>query len=151
MADEPRLDQAMTYLDEARTFESFGEAVITMLSSIVIFVGASLMAAGEATVNVFVSWLDAFGVGGTAWIYAFTRDPAGYIGASFEAGEMSMLEGIWSQLGPFLPWVATIVAVGVVFIITWYLDRRDSDVPGAGVDLPFIGNDEDGDVSDEVD
>jgi hypothetical protein len=150
MADEPRLDRAMTYLDEAKTFDTFGGAVITTLSSFVIFVGASLMAFGEASVNVFVSWLDAFGIGGTAWIFAFTRDPAGYIGASFEAGAASMLSGVWAQLGPFLPWVATIVSVGVVFIITWYLDRRDSDVPGAGVDLPFIGNDEDGDPSDET-
>jgi hypothetical protein len=149
MADEPRLEQANTYLDEARTFDTFGDAVITTISGFAIFIGSSLIAFGEATVNVVVSWLDAFGVGGTQWIYALTRDPAGFIGGSFASAELSITSGVWAQLGPFLPWIATAVALGVVGMITWYLDRRDSDVPGTGVDLPFIGNDEDGDPTDE--
>jgi hypothetical protein len=149
MADEPRLDTAMTYIDEARTFDSFGGAVVATISSFVIFLGTALIAFGEATVNTIVGFLDAFGLGGREWILAFTADPAGFIGGSFVQAELSLSTGAWSELGPFLPWIATIVALGVVFMVTWYLDRRDSDVPGTGLDVPFIGNDEDGDPTDE--
>jgi len=147
---EPRLDSARTYFDEAQEYENFGRAFITVLSGILLAIGSGLVAFQEATVNFFVSIIDAFTGGGVAWIQAFTTDPAGFISASFNSAAEQLQTSPWNELGPFLPWIAAIVAIGVVFIITWYLDRRDSDVPGTGVDIPVIGNDEDGDPSDET-
>lgn len=145
----PRLSGARSYIGFADRFDNFGQAFIATVSGIFIFPGSAVIALGEAVVNLPVMLLDAFGIGGQAWIFAMTRDPAGFVSASFQSAAASMQSGPFAELGPFLPWLAAVVAIGVVFIITWYLDRRDSDVPALGLDLPVIGNDEDGDFTDE--
>ncbi|ELZ84932.1 hypothetical protein C454_02850 [Haloferax gibbonsii ATCC 33959] len=145
----PRLDGARSYIDFADRFDNFGQAFIATVSGIAVFAGSAVIALGESVVNLPVTLLDAFGIGGEAWVFALTRDPAEFVSASFQSAGDSLLTGPFAELGPFLPWIAAIVAIGVVMILTWYLDRRDSDVPGLGVDLPVIGNDEDGDSTDE--
>ena len=147
---EARLSSARTYFEEAQEYESFGRAFVTILSGIILAIGSALVAFTEATVAFITRLVDAFGLGGVAWIEAFTNAPASFIASSFTSAAASLRSGAWSELGPFLPWVAAIVAIGVVGIVTWYLDRRDSDVPGLGLDIPIIGNDEDGDPSDET-
>ena len=145
----PRLSSARSYITYGASFDSFGKAFIAVLSGILVMVGTGIIAFQEATVNMFVMFLDAFGIGGADWIRALTSAPAKFVGGSFIGAADAMQNGVWQQLGPFLPWVAAIVAIGVVMLLTWYADRRDSDVIGTGIDLPFVGLDEDGDSTDE--
>lgn len=147
---KPRLESARTYFDEAESYENFGRAFITVVSGIMLAIGSMFVAFGESVTNFIVTIFDAFGIGATEWIFAFTRDPANFIGAAFASGAEAMLSAPWAELGPFLPILAALVSIAVVAIVTWYLDRRDSDVPGTGLNVPFIGNDEDGDPEDET-
>jgi hypothetical protein len=147
--DAVRLESAKTWIEYGDTFKNFGQAFLATLSGLVGFAGASIIALGESAVAFWVGIVDAFAAGGTAFIGAFTSAPANFLASSFNTAARMLRTGPWAELGPFLPWLAAIVAIGVVFIVTWYLDRRDSDVPGTGIDIPVIGNDEDGDFSDE--
>lgn len=138
----PRLERAMSYMSASREYGTLGQTIMTVVGGLFVAAGAMIAAMGSATANLVVTILDAFGIGGREWIFAFTRAPANFIADSFGAAAASMMSGAWSQLGPFLPIVAAATAVGVVWIVSWYLDQRDSDVPGLGIDLPVIGNDE---------
>mgnify|MGYP000132653429 CR=1 FL=1 len=150
--DAVEVEDSLSYIDEAQGYgSSFGERSMLILSGAVAFIFGAITAPIEALVNLVVGLIGAFTDGGVAWIGAFTTEPAQYISTSFETGAAGFSNTAFSELGPFLPWLGTIVAIGVVFIVTWYLDRRDSDVVGLGVDLPVIGNEDDGDVSDEID
>lgn len=135
-----RFERAMTYLDKSEQFGTLGQTVMTVFGGIIVFIGSAFVMFGDAVVTVWIMFLEAFGIGGQSWIFAFTRDPAGFISASFQQAGTSMQEGAWAELGPFLPWIATIVAIGVVWMVSVYLDKRDSDVPGTGLDIPGIGN-----------
>lgn len=138
-----QLDDGLDYVEESEQLGTFAETVMQVMGAIALTFGAIITAIGDAAGGVVVRLLTAFGVGGESWIYAFTRAPAQYIQESFNIGAQGFSETAFSQLGPFLPWIATIVSIGVVAMVTWYLDRRNSDVPGLGLNLPVIGNDED--------
>lgn len=147
----PEVDDALEYSETVQGFgSSFSQRVMLLLSGFVAFLFGVVMTPIEALVEVFVGLLDAFGIGGRAWILVSTQDTANFLSAALQQGAAGFSNTAFAELGPFLPWVGTIVAIGTVGIITWYLDRRDSDVVGLGVDLPLIGNDDDGDLSDEV-
>ena len=141
---EARLAGGLTYIREARSIGDFAKVFVYSIGGIVLSIGAGIIAFGESTVNVLVTILDAFGVGGADWIQAFTSAPANFIATSFNVGSLSFQNSAFAQLGPFLPWIAVLVSLGVVWAVTTYLDRQNSDVPGLGIDIPFIGNDSDG-------
>jgi|GEM_PF-1294431 len=150
--DAVEVEDSLSYVDEAQSYGSnFSERVMLILSGAVAFIFGAITAPIEALVNLVVGLIGAFTDGGVAWIGAFTTEPAQYVSESFDAGAEGFSNTAFAELGPFLPWLGVIVSIGVVFIVTWYLDRRDSDVVGLGVDLPVIGNEDDGDVSDEID
>ncbi|WP_332898744.1 MULTISPECIES: hypothetical protein [unclassified Haladaptatus] len=144
-SDDPRLNKALSYFTTADDrWETFGEAFVGILGGLMLAVGAGFAAGIDAVTGFFTGLIDAFGLGGVTWINAITTAPAGFIGQAFDSAARSIDTGAFAELGPFLPWIATLVSIGVVSIVAWYLDRRDSDVPGLGIDLPFIGNDSDG-------
>mgnify|MGYP000654589738 CR=1 FL=1 len=145
-----RLDSAKTYISYAdEEFPNFGQAFLAIIGGIMTAIGTSIIALGEAAVSFYTSIIDAFAQGGAAFIGAFTSAPADFIGSSFTSAARQLETSPWNELGPFLPLLAALIGIGVVAIVTWYLDRRDSDVPGTGIDIPVIGNDEDGDSTDE--
>lgn len=145
----PRLSRSFEFFDKSEEYGTVGQTIATVVGGFFVFVGAAITAFGDAVLGLWIGLIDAFRIGGVAWIFAFTRDPAGYVQESFRIGALGFSMPGWRELGPFLPWVGVLVALGVVFMVTWYLDRRDSDVPGLGVDLFGVGNDEDGEPDDE--
>ncbi|AXG06572.1 hypothetical protein DU500_09110 [Haloplanus rubicundus] len=147
--DGVRLDSAKTWIEYGDSFRNFGQAFLAVGSGITAFVGGSIIALGETAVNFYATIIDAFAQGGGDFIAAFTSAPANFIGSSFNSAAAELQSAPWNELGPFLPLLAAIIGIGVVAVVTWYLDRRDSDVPGTGIDIPIIGNDEDGDFTDE--
>lgn len=151
MSSGPDVEDSLQYSTTAQKLgDTFSARFMVLLSGFIAFVFGAIMTPIEVGVEVLVGLLDAFGIGGRAWILTFTRDTADFLGASLTQGAAGFSNTAFSELGPFLPWVGAIVSIGTVMIVTWYLDRRDSDVVGLGIDIPGIGNDEDGDVSDEV-
>lgn len=147
--DGVRLESAKTWIEYGDSFKNFGQAFLAVVSGLIAFLGGGVIAFGEAAVSLYTGIIDAFAQGSADIIAAFTSAPGNFIAASFNSAAEAMMSGPWQELGPFLPWLAALVGIGVIYIITWYLDRRDSDVPGTGIDMPFIGNDEDGDTTDE--
>lgn len=146
--DGSRLGAGLAWIEESRSLGSFAKTVTTSLGALVAFGLGSIIAMGDAAVGVVTRLFDAFGVGGEAWIYAMLVDPAGFISESWNQAGASLSNSAFAELGPFLPIIAAISALGFLYIITGYLDRRDSDVPGLGIDLPIIGNDEEGEGMD---
>jgi len=142
--DGPRLQRSLEYVQQSERLGSFGRTTVQTLGGIVLAIGTAFIAFGESITNFVVGIFDAFGTGSADWIAAFTSAPANYIAESFNAGTDSFTNSAFAELGPFLPWIAVLVSLGVVFAVSIYLDQRNSDVPGTGLNLPFIGNDSDG-------
>lgn len=134
----------MSYISTSERLGGFGNTAVQTFGGIFVAIGAMFIGFGESVTAFITGIFDGFGDGSVAWIRAFTEAPANYIGAAFDAGASSFSGTVWSQLGPFLPWVGVGVSLGVVFAVSIYLDQRNSDVPGTGLNLPFIGNDSDG-------
>lgn len=148
MAQGPRLDRALNYFDKSERYGNFAKTFMTVVGGMFVFAGAVVASIGSAFTRLITRIVDAFGIGGEAWIFAFTRDPAQFLSESFNTAGWALRNTQFKYLGPFTPWVAVIVAIGVVWMVTEYLDRRDSDVPGLGWDAPVIGNDDDGQPDD---
>lgn len=140
--DGVRLESGKKWIEFGRDIGGFAGAFVFGLSGALAAVWGAAIALLEAGVNVPISILDAFAIGLPEWVFAFTRDPAQFLGGSFQIAAAQLQQAPWNTLGPFIPWLAAISAIGVVGIITWYLDRQESDVPGSGLDVPFVGNDE---------
>lgn len=138
--DGSRLTSGLAWIRESEDLGSLGKTIATAFGGLVAFFFGGIIAIGDAGVGLIIRLLDAFGMGGEAWIVAFVQSPADYIAGAFSSGAASFSREGWQALGPFLPWIAVIVSLGVVWMVTSYLDRQDSDVPGLGLDLPYIGN-----------
>jgi hypothetical protein len=142
--DGSRLTSGLRWIDKSESLGSLGKTIATAFGGLVAFFFGGIIAIGDAGIGLLIRLLDAFGMGGEAWIVAFVESPANFLASSFSAGSAAFSREGWQALGPFLPWIAVLVALGVVWMVTTYLDRQDSDVPGLGLDLPFIGNDDEG-------
>ncbi|MFW5905302.1 MAG: hypothetical protein ACOCUO_00465 [archaeon] len=129
------------YIGEASEL-GFDRSIVSGIGGIVLAITGGIVIVFEAGFGLIRDLFGAFGSGGVAWIQAFTSDPAGYISESFTVGADAFSTSAFAELGPFLPWVATIVALGVVAMVTFYLGEENEDVPGLGIDLPFIENEE---------
>lgn len=139
-----RLGSGIEWIETSKNLGSFAATVTTAAGGMVAFIFGAAIAIGDAGVGLVVTILDAFGVGGVAMVEAFLTDPAGFISRSWVQAGDSLANSAFASLGPFVPWIAAIVVLGFLYGVTEYLDRRDSDVPGLGMDLPFVGNDEEG-------
>jgi hypothetical protein len=136
-----RLDSGIAWIETSRSLGRLGKTIATAFGGMVAFIFGGLIAIGDAGVGLVTRLIDAFGLGGVAWIEAFVNSPAQFIGSGFTQGAAALSNEGWQALGPFLPVITVLVALLVVWMVTSYLDRQDSDVPGLGIDLPFVGND----------
>ncbi|MFB6134880.1 MAG: hypothetical protein ABEJ55_07820 [Halanaeroarchaeum sp.] len=143
-----RLDNALTYIDEARSIGGFGENFIAGLSALVLFLFTGIMGIGEAIVNLFVQPTDATAGGIAAMIRANLEGPASYIQSAWNTAATSMGLDPWNTLGPFIVVVAALVVIMFLFIIYEFYDYMDWDAPGW--DVPWLQADEGGDMDDEV-
>jgi hypothetical protein len=142
--DGPRLSQSLEYISVSERLGRFDQTVVQTIGGIFVAIGAAIIAFADSVAQFFVGIFDAFGAGSADWIGAFTSAPANYITSAFESGADSFTNSAFAQLGPFLPIIAVLVSLLVVFAVSYYLDQRNSDVPGTGLNIPFIGNDSDG-------
>jgi len=135
--DGARLDSGLSYIRTSKDLGGVAYTFVYGVGGILAFAFGTVIAIGEAIANIFVQIADAFGVALPAWVTALLRRPAEFVGASFSQAGAALQTAPWTQLGPFLPFVAVVVALGVVIIFGEVADRRDWDVPG--VDVPGIG------------
>lgn len=142
MADDSSLETSEEFLDRAEDSGGFDESFINGISGTTLAIFGGFIAVIEAFTGLVTGLIDAFTSGGAEWIAAFTTEPAQYIGESFAAGREGFTNTAFAELGPFLPWIGTIVALGVVAMVTFYLGQENEDVPGLGINLPFIENEE---------
>lgn len=138
-SDGSRLDAGLAWIDEAEGMSVAGSITKGFSAMVLASVGL-LIAIWDAGAGVITRMLDAFGVGGESIIIAFLESPASFLADSFSQASTALGTGQWAALGPFVPWLAGASVIGFFWMITSYLDRQDSDVPGTGIDLPFIGN-----------
>jgi hypothetical protein len=140
------IETGLRFINRGAAFGSVGRAVVSVFTGLVLFVGSSVIAFGNAIVDVYVGLLDAIGLAGNSSIRAFFIEPLTLVTGSFNRGEAALGTEPWSFLGPFLPFIGVGVVLGVLWMTLSFLDARNSDVVGLGVDLPDIvaGNDEDG-------
>jgi len=133
-----------SYLDQAE-----GKDITSILLMVI---GAPLLALGDGASQAIASILSiyseaagALSDGISSFIEAFTADPANAMSDVVEFGVESLQEGWYANLGPFsIP-----IFAGILFLTAWgfleFLDRRGSDIPFTGTDIPLIlGNDSDG-------
>jgi hypothetical protein len=135
-----RLSSGIAWIEKSEQLGSLGKTIAQAFGGLIAFIFGGAIAIGDSGIGLIVGLIDAFGVGGEAWIRAFVESPADFLASGFQQGAAALGNEGWQALGPFLPWITVTVALGVVWAVTTYLDRQDSDVPGLGLDLPFIGN-----------
>lgn len=149
MSSGPDVQDSLTYFEKSQEYGTLAETFMTVIGGIFVSAGAILASIGDAGAGMFIMILDAFGLGGRQIVLAFTEDPAGFIGDSFEFAAQSWNTSAWGQLGPFVPLLAGAVVVGFFALIIWYLAQSDQDVPIIG-EIPFVGASEaDPDLTDE--
>ena len=143
-----RLDDALTYIDEAETQGGFGEGFINGLGGLVLAFFSIIIGIGEAFAALITDPTDAFASVTALTIDAMFGGPARFLQSTWNQAATNLGVSPWTSLGPFIVVVAAIVVVITLLIIIWFLDAIDADTP-TGLDLPFIGLDTGGDMEDE--
>ncbi|MFC7070570.1 hypothetical protein ACFQL9_13030 [Halobaculum lipolyticum] len=118
---------------------TFGAVVIQTLAGIVFFVGTAVTAMGQAIVFAVTNPLEMLGIGSGDIIASITSAPAEFLTGLFGTAGETASQGVWRQLGIFLPVAGAVVMVLTLAVVLWWMNRRDSDLPALGVDLPVIG------------
>lgn len=138
----------MSANDESWINQADGKSVAGILLMVI---GGPMLAFGEGAslaifqlTQIYTKAADAIADGSSAFIRAFSEDPAQALGTVIQGAADSFQSGPWEVFGPLqLP-----IFAGVVILTAWqlleFLDRRDSDIPFTGMDLPLLGNDSDG-------
>lgn len=141
----PRLDNAMSYFNASVRYGDVGGNLVRAISGIVLFIGAAFVAVGEAVTNFFVGGIiDPISESVAELIFGWLRAPGRYMQQLWNQAAEALNLPMWQALGPFQPIIGAAVVLTVLWMFAVYLDRRDSDIPGTGLDVPFLGNDSDG-------
>jgi hypothetical protein len=148
--DGPRLSSALTYINRADELGGFGQVFVAAIGGTVLAFFSIIIGIGESLAGFVTSLVDAQAESAVALIFGFFRAPGRALQDVWNVAATSLGLSPWNTLGPFVIVVFAGSVLTVVGLVTWYLDRRDSDFVGTGTDLPIIGNDEDGDPSDET-
>ena len=143
-----RLDQALTYIGEARSIGGFGENFIAGLSALVLFLFTAIMGIGESVANLFIEPTDATAGGISAFITANLEGPASFIQSMWNTAAVQMGLDPWNTLGPFIVIVGAIAVVAFLFVLYEFYDYMDWDAPGW--EVPWLTADQGGDMEDEV-
>lgn len=142
---DQRLDNALAYFDTSQDYGDVGGNLVRVLSGFVLFVGTALVAIGEAVTNFFVGGIiDPISASVAELIFGWLRAPGRYMQQLWNQAADALNLPMWAAIGPFQPIIGTIVVLAVLWMFAEFLDRRDSDIPGTGLDVPFLGNDSDG-------
>ncbi|MFC7096056.1 hypothetical protein [Halobaculum marinum] len=118
---------------------TFGAVLLQTISGVVFFVGTAITALGQSIVFAVTNPLSQLGIGSGDIISSVTSSPADFVDSLFDTAAQTAQTGPWAQLGIFLPVAGSVVMVMTLGVVLWWMNRRDSDLPGLGVDLPLIG------------
>jgi hypothetical protein len=147
---DTRLSSGLTYINAADRLGGFGQAFVSGLGGLVLAIFSIVIGIGESLGAFVTTLVDAQAGSAAALIYGFFRAPGRALQDVWNIAATSLGLDPWNTLGPFVIVIFVGVVILAVSIVTWYLDRRDSDFVGTGTNVPIIGNDEDGDPSDET-
>ncbi|QHS17787.1 hypothetical protein GWK26_11875 [haloarchaeon 3A1-DGR] len=150
MADGPRLESAMSYINKAGEIGGFGANFTQGASAVVLGFFTMILGIGEAFASLITNPVDAFASTSVLLIEAIFGGPARFLQSSWNAAATSLGLSPWTSLGPFIIVVAALSVVITLWVIIWFLDAQDVDTP-TGLDLPFINLDTGGDLEDEND
>jgi hypothetical protein len=138
-----RLDRSLEYIETAQEYGGFGENFVAGLSGLVLAGFSMIVGLGEAVAALFVGLTDATRISAVALIYAVFRAPARFLQDAWNTAAIQLGLSPWNTLGPFVVILAGGTVIGTVGLFSWYLDRRDSDFLGTGINVPWVGNDAD--------
>jgi len=138
-----RLDDALTYIDEAESQGGFGEVFVSGAGGLVLAFFSIIIGIGEALAAFVTGNVDAITESSIALTYGFLRAPGRALQDVWNIAATMLGLDPWKTLGPFVIMVFAAVVLGTVGMLSWYLDRRDSDFIGTGTNVPLIGNDAD--------
>jgi hypothetical protein len=138
-----RLDDALTYIDEAETQGGFGEVFVNGLGGLVLAFFSIIIGIGEALAGFVTGNVDALTESSIALTFGFLRAPGRALQDVWNAAATSVGFEPWNTLGPFVIMVFAASVLGTIGMLSWYLDRRDSDFLGTGTNVPVVGNDAD--------
>jgi len=138
-----RLDDALTYIDEAESQGGFGEVFINGLGGLVLAFFSIIIGIGEALAGLVTGNVDALTESSIALTFGFLRAPGRALQDVWNVAATSLGFEPWNTLGPFVIMVFAASVLGTIGMVSWYLDRRDSDFIGTGTNVPVVGNDAD--------
>jgi hypothetical protein len=138
-----RLDRSLEYINTAREIGGFGQNFVAGISGLVLAAFTMITGIGEAIAALFVGLTDATRLSAVALVYAIFRAPARFLQDSWNTAAIQLGLSPWNTLGPFVVVIAGGTVIATVGLFSWYLDRRDSDFLGTGLDVPWVGNDAD--------
>jgi hypothetical protein len=138
-----RLDRSLQYINKAQEIGGFGQNFIAGISGLVLAFFTMITGIGESVAALLVGLTDATRISAVALVYAIFRAPARFLQDAWNTAAVQLGVGPWKQLGPFVAILAAATALAVLYMFAWYLDQRDSDFVGTGLDVPWLGNEAD--------
>jgi hypothetical protein len=138
-----RLDDALTYINEAESQGGFGSVFVSGLGGLVLAFFSILIGIGEALAAFVTGNVDALRDSTIALTFGFLRAPGRALQSVWNTAATAVGLEPWNTLGPFIVMVFAAAVLGTIGMFSWFLDRRDSDFLGSGTNVPVIGNDAD--------
>ncbi|WP_238392202.1 hypothetical protein [Halorussus amylolyticus] len=138
----------MTYIDKSESLGGFGQAFVNGAGGLVVAFFTIVIGIGEAFAGLIISPTDAFASVTADSIEAMFGAPAGFIQDAWNTAAVALGMDPWLQLGPFVIMVASGAFVGGIAIPIYYLDLTDADTI-TGINLPFVGLEDGGDLDNE--
>ncbi|GGL73446.1 hypothetical protein [Halocalculus aciditolerans] len=124
--------------------KSAGTVLFLLIASPFMAAAAGISEATYALTQIYTVAAGAFAEGIGDFIAAFTSSPAEAMSGVIEGTVQSLNTGPWAVLGVFqIPIFAAMILV-TAWLFLEFLDRRNSDIPFTGADIPLLGNDSDG-------
>lgn len=134
-----RLDDALTYINEAESQGGFGEVFVNGLGGLVLAFFAIFIGIGEAIAGFLTGNVDALTESSIALTFGFLRAPGRALQDVWNTAATTVGLEPWNTLGPFVIIVFASSVLGTIGLFVWFLDRRDSDFLGTGTNVPVIG------------
>lgn len=138
-----RLDGALTYINQADKLGGFGPSFVAGLGGLVLAFFSILIGIGESLAALLTGNIDALRDSSIALTYGFLRAPGRALQDVWNVAATSLGLSPWNTLGPFVIMVFAASVLGTIGMLAWFLDRRDSDFLGTGINAPVVGNDAD--------
>ena len=124
--------------------KSVGTIVFLLVASPLIALTQGVSEATYTITGIFTAGAQAFQDSVGQFILTFTHDPLTAMSGLIEWGAQSMTTGGWAMLGPLVIPIFGLIVLATIWEFLEFLDRRDSDIPLTGMDIPILGLDSDG-------